>query len=123
MKSSFLLPVIGSVIAIGLGTTLARAAPAHIGAPLQTGRSGGDLILIGHHGGMTMGHAGMGHVMGAPRFGGPQAMHTMPFHGHAHHHHHRFISIGVPFYDDYGYDYSDSCWWSRRYHRWVCPEY
>lgn len=23
----------------------------------------------------------------------------------------------------YYYDYGPRCWWSRRYHRWVCPYY
>ena len=32
--------------------------------------------------------------------------------------HGRFF-FGGPIY----YNYSPSCWWSRRYHRWVCPYY
>jgi hypothetical protein len=47
------------------------------------------------------------------------------FHGGHLRHHNRSRSFG--YYDDYGYDdygYDDNgCWWSRRYHRWVCPHY
>jgi hypothetical protein len=46
------------------------------------------------------------------------------FHGGHLRHHHRSRSFG--YYGDYGYDdygYDDGCWWSQRYHRWVCPYY
>jgi hypothetical protein len=34
----------------------------------------------------------------------------------------RFYGGGYVVYPYY-YDYGPRCWWSRRYHRWVCPYY
>jgi hypothetical protein len=33
----------------------------------------------------------------------------------------RFYGGGYAY--PYYYDYGPRCWWSRRYHRWVCPYY
>jgi hypothetical protein len=48
------------------------------------------------------------------------------FHGGRFHHNHRRSRFSG-YYDDYGYDdygdYGYGCWWSPRYHRWVCPDY
>jgi hypothetical protein len=64
------------------------------------GFSGGHVGGMGH--GSRMG--GMGHIHGGHGFHG----------GHLRHHHRsRFFGYS----DDYG------CWWSQRYHRWVCPGY
>ena len=42
---------------------------------------------------------------------------------HLNHDHRRVFLVGVPYYDyPYDYAYADSdFWWSRRYHRWFCP--
>jgi hypothetical protein len=78
------------------------------------GHSGGFGFGGGHVGGMGYGSrmGSMGHIHGGQGFHG----------GHLRHHRR---SRSSDYNDDYGYDdygYDDNgCWWSQRYHRWVCP--
>lgn len=140
MSATSFLSVIASATTLALGGEAAVAAPTPYGTLKKVARPTVDLVTVAFHGGMGMGHAALGHAivghgmvghgMIAPRFSGPRIGHTMPFHAHNFHdhRHHRFFIVGVPYFYgyDYGYDYDynyDSCWWSRHYHRWVCPEY
>jgi hypothetical protein len=61
--------------------------------------------------GPHIGHAAMLHAYSSPHV------------HHLHHLHRRVFLVGVPYYDyPYDYAYADSdCRWSRRYHRWFCP--
>jgi hypothetical protein len=79
------------------------------------GHGGGFGYGGGYVGGMGYGSrmGGMGHIGGGHGFHG----------GHLRHHHRsRFGYYDDYGYDDYGYD-DNGCWWSQRYHRWVCPNY
>lgn len=72
-----------------------------------------------------MGHMSMGRMGHVGHFGPIGRRHAFGnrFNGH-HHRHNRFFFVGVPYFNDYYYDdYSDNCWWSRHYHRWVCSYY
>ena len=118
MRRNLLLTSISGVAALALFGASAVAAPGHLGA-----QSSASLVTLAHHGGGSMGM----HFSGAS---GPRMQYRSPgttFHAHnfpnGHHHHRRFFVAGVPYYD-YDYSYDDSnCWWSRRYHHWVCPSY
>jgi hypothetical protein len=84
------------------------------------GRGGFGGGHSGYVGGMGYGNrmGGMGHIRGDRGFRD----------GHLHRHNRsRFFGYGDYGYGDYGYDdygYDDNgCWWSQRYHRWVCPYY
>ncbi len=110
-------------------SAISAAANAH--GMIETVRFGGGGSHGGGFGGM---HAGGGfggfhggHFAGRPHFAGR----TVPGryagrHDHLHHRH-RFLFAGYPyFYYDDGYyddDYGGQCWWSGRYHHWVCPDY
>ncbi len=70
--------------------------------------------------------------MGGPRFAARSfgsrsrfSAHNSRYGRNFHHRHNRFFFAGYPYFDDdYDDDYYDSaCWWSGRYHRWVCPDY
>jgi hypothetical protein len=128
------------VLALSTTTSLAQASytgNSHLNAwssPLTLVRGGGGGGGGGHGGGMGGGGFGGGHVggmgssFGGGHVGGLGGVHvggmgghvgrvtgSHDFHGgHFHHfrHHARSRFFG---YDDYG------CYWSRRYHRWVCP--
>jgi hypothetical protein len=91
------------------------AAAAPLAVPgVKAAPGDGTLVetVRGHGGGH--GHASFGggrmafssHGSGARFFSG--------------HHRHGRAFVGYSSYGYYGYD---SCWWSRRYHRWVCPYY
>lgn len=119
----------------------AMASPIGSGANLATAGSQSPVVLVhggGGHGGSFGGasfHAGgirTGNFMGHSQFRGQalvrsnfSSMHHFD-HGHGHHHHRFFIAAYPYYYYDNGYyddDYGDDCWWSRRYHRWVCSDY
>ena len=127
MERKLLMSCLGSAIALCLCVSGAAAAPGHFGLAQQHApqpnlviptRSMGHMSMGGHMG--SMGHMGhIGHMSSVGHIGRFYA------HGSGHHHrHNRFFSVGAPYYDDYYYnDYSDDCWWSRRYHRWICSDY
>jgi hypothetical protein len=75
----------------------------------------------GHVGGMGYGYGYGSRMGGMGRIAGGHGFHG----GHFDHHHRRSRFSG--YYDDYGYDdygdYGSGCWWSPRYHRWICPNY
>lgn len=144
MERKLLMSCLGSAIALCLCVSGAAAAPGHFGLAEQHAPQGnlviparfmgGGMGGMGHMGGMG-GMGGMGHIGGMGHMGhmghighmGPVG-HMGRFHahdsGHHHHRHNRFFFVGAPYYDDYYYnDYSDDCWWSRRYHRWICSDY
>ena len=127
MRRKLLLTSIGGVGALALFAAGAVAAPGHFGAQSSAG-----LVTLARHGGGAMGmHFSGAGVRGpsmqfrsvGPRFARGATLHAHNFpHGH-HHGHRRFFVAGVPYYD-YDYSYGNSnCWWSRRYHHWVCPSY
>jgi hypothetical protein len=92
-----------AALTLGLETTAATAAPVQLG---QT-KSASTLVEQARVGG------------GGFRGGG---FHRGGFHAAHRFHHPRFsVFVGAPLYT-YNYAYSD-CWWSRRYHRWICPSY
>jgi len=124
MRRKLLLTSIGGVVALAPLAAGAVAAPGHFGA-----QSSASLVTLAHHGGGAMGMHFSGprgpsmQLRSVPRFSPRATFHAQNF-PHEHHHHHRhFFVAGVPYYD-YDYSYDDSnCWWSRRYHHWVCPSY
>lgn len=99
--------VAGKAQAQGIGAT-GMAAISTVAEP------GGLLTLVRRGGGM-----GSSHFSGSPRFAsGGRAFHGRRFHGGG-------AIFATPFYYyPYAYPYyaynDDDCWWSRRYHRWVC---
>jgi hypothetical protein len=128
----------GSIVTFGLVGALALALPTATSlAASYTGNSdleaqSSPLTLVrggggGGHGGMGGGGFGGGHVgaMGGS-FGGGHVG-SMGGHvgrmtgshgfdgGHFHHFRHHVRPRFFSGYDDYG------CYWSGRYHRWVCP--
>lgn len=140
MRAKSFFTSISCTIALALCSAVAIAAPTHLHALGQGGRLAGNLVILAAHGGFGMRHAMIGHpmmghpmighsmigrgVMG-PRFIGPRFAHRAPFHVHNFHHHHRhffFVGVPYPYYDDY-YNDDLNCWWSRRYHHWVCRGY
>jgi hypothetical protein len=125
MRRNLLLTSIGGVAALALFGASAVAAPGHLGA-----QSSASLVTLAHHGGGSMGMHFSGasgprmhfRSVGARYSSGP-TFHSHNFPHEHHHHHRRFFVAGVPYYDyDYSYDNSN-CWWSRRFHHWVCPSY
>lgn len=138
----------GGAIALAAAACAAVAAPVNLGAIHGVGGNHASLVPVAHmgggggfhgagfggiHGGFGgfHGHAMMAgprfsHAMGGPRFANRNFAFRSHFHDHGfRHHHHRFFFAGYPYiYNDYYYDdYDYGCWWSRRYHRWVCPSY
>ncbi len=152
-KPLLLIAAGGLAITVATGAANAYpAAQLHSGAqapsislaePVRSGGGGGGGNFGGSHGGGGFGgfHGGGGfrgggfpgggfrggHFAGRSRFadGGMGRLHGSHFHGHNHDHRHRFIFGGYPYfyYDNGFYDDDDSCLWSRRYRRWVCPDY
>jgi hypothetical protein len=115
---------------LNVGTTITATSTDPITIPVRFGGGGGA-----HGGGFGGFHGGafyagsLGHSQFGSRsaFAGRMLARSRFDHGHFHgrDHRHRFFFAGYPyFYDDYyDGDYGDSCWWSRRYHRWLCPDY
>jgi hypothetical protein len=143
MSRKHLLSFAGGAIMLAAAACAAVAAPLSPGAVPQLSGNYAALVPVhmggggGFHGGGFGGfHGGFGgfhgHAMGGPRFAsrgfGPRAHfngHNFRFAHDFRHRHNRFFFVGYPYYNDYYYDdYSNSaCWWSGRYHRWVCPDY
>ncbi len=113
----------------------ATAAPLDLGKAsgansirgiLQNVRSGGGHGIGGMHiGGMGIGGFHAAHFSGRPRIIGRS---IAGLHLDHHHRGHRFLFAGYPYvsFDDGYYDaadYGSACWWSGRYHHWVCPDY
>ncbi|MFA5958805.1 hypothetical protein [Hyphomicrobium sp.] len=93
----------------------------HGGGGFYGGGFGGGM----HGGGMHGAHFA-GHSLAQMRLANGRHFQNGHGHGHGHHHRHRFFIGGYPYfyYDDGFYDDDDdNCLWSRRYHRWVCPDY
>jgi hypothetical protein len=103
-------------LALVLSGCGALAYPRTLGGPQQLvsspARAAVDPVRFGGGHGFAGGH-GFG---GGRSFGGGYGFRGD--HGFHHGHHLRagFNGIGVPYYS---YD-DEGCWWSRRYHRWVC---
>jgi hypothetical protein len=118
MKCSFLLSsIVGATVLLLAGG--AWAAPQ----PLEglRGSTSPNMVTLVRHGGPMMGMHMHSPGVAGPHVGHPAMLHAYSSpHMHIHHlHHHRRVFVGVPYYD-----YADSdCWWSRRYHRWICPYY
>jgi hypothetical protein len=143
MSKQLLLAFAAGAITLAAAACAAVAAPLNPGSVPEFGGNHAGLVPVhmggggGFHGGGFGGfHGGFGsfhgHAMGGPHFAsrgfGPRAH----FYGHnshfAHdfrHRNNRFFFAGYPYYDDYYDDdyYDSACWWSGRYHRWVCPDY
>jgi len=117
---NFLLMSIGGAVVSSLFAISAVAAPGHLGTSFLSAR----LFTLALHGGGHMGMHSFSMHRAGPVVRGPSLYRGPMWHGqvHAHRHfrHRRFFVAGVPYYDYYN---DDSCWWSRRYHRWVCPSY
>jgi hypothetical protein len=79
---------------------------------VEVARYGGHMHM--HSAGIAGPHIGHAAMLDA---------YSSPHVHHLNHHHRRVFLVGVPYYD-YPYDYAyagSDCWWSRRYHRWFCP--
>lgn len=97
------------------GTARAQGVGATGMAAMSTAAEPGSLLTLVRRGGGM----GSGHFSGGGRSsGGGRAFHGHRFRGGG-------LIFGAPFYYPYAYPYyaygDDGCWWSRRYHRWVCP--
>jgi hypothetical protein len=124
MKCSFLLSGIVGAIALLL-TGGAWAASAPLTALQASAQSQPSPVALARYGGHMMGmHVHSAGIAG-PHIGHAAMLHaySSPHMHHLNHHHRRVFLVGVPYYDyPYDYAYADSdCWWSRRYHRWFCP--
>jgi hypothetical protein len=121
MKCSFLLSsIVGAVLLLAGG---AWAAAAPLPALQGSAQSQPSPVVVARHGGHMMGMHVHSAGIAAPHIAHAARLHAFrsPQVHHLHHHHRRFF-VGAPYYDyDYGYDLD--CWWSRRYHRWICPNY
>jgi hypothetical protein len=123
MERKLLLSCFGSAIALYLSTFAAAAAPGHFALAQQHS----PLVTQARMMGMPMGHMSMGHIGHLGHIGpvGSRYAYGHRFYGHGplhHHRHNRFFFVGVPYYDYYD-DYPGDCWWSPRYHRWICADY
>jgi len=134
MKGSIVTFGLVGALALALPTTTSLAQASYAGNSDLTA-AGSPLTLVrgggggggGHGGGMGGGSFGGGHVGGmGGSFGGGHVGSTgghlgrmAGSHGfdggHFHHFRHHARSRFFSGYDDYG------CYWTRRYHRWVCP--
>lgn len=110
MKATILTVAAIGAIAVMYGSGPAQAGPipntAGDGLVHQVHRGGGGGHGGGGHGARSGGHGGGGHAI---RGGGHRGGHALRRHG------------GGSYYSGYGSYYSDSCWYSRRHHTWVCP--
>ncbi|WP_144061236.1 hypothetical protein [Hyphomicrobium denitrificans] len=130
MERKLLMSCFGSAIALCLSTFAAAAAPSHFGLAQQQHAAQNNLVIPARMMGMPMGHMSMGHMGHMGHIGhigpmGPRHAFGHRFYGHGslhHHRHSRFFFVGVPYYDYYD-DYPGDCWWSPRYHRWICADY
>ncbi len=120
MKRTFLASSLVGAIALLLAGS-AGAASGPFGAFQRLAQLSPSQITLARHGGMGI-HMHSAGIAG-PRISHGPMLHAFssPHVHHLHHHHRRFFLVGVPYYD-YAYDDSD-CYWSRRYHRWICPNY
>ena len=100
MKIRYLTLAIGA-LALGSSSDTLLAAPFHPGLDGKPHIGGLGVIeaKMGHPN-MRMGHAAFGH--------------------HFRHNHRSAFFFSAPYF---AYDDSNDCWWSRRYHRWVCSSY
>ena len=126
--------VLGGVFATLVWSSApALAAPGGLGSASASSVPG--VVLVHGHGfGGGFGHFG-GHWGGAPHFSSHFGHGPLAFGGnwghHGHHFHHGYPFIfyggGYPYYDDYSYDDyyadTDACYYSRRLHARVCPDY
>ena len=119
MKRTLLLSsMIGAAVLLLAGAAGAASVP--LGA-LQKFAQSPSQITLARHGGAMMGMHMHSATIAGPRISHGPMLHaySAPHVHHLHHHHRRFFVVGVPYYD-YAYD---DCYWSRRYHRWICPYY
>ena len=132
MKGSIVTLGFVGALALALPTTTSLAQASYTGnsdlraesSPLTLVRGGGG---GGHGGGLGGGGFGGGHVGGLGGSFGGGHVGSLGGHvgrmagshgfdgGHFHHFRHHARSRFFSGYDDYG------CYWSRPYHRWVCP--
>jgi hypothetical protein len=122
MKHGLITSGLVATFALALSTAAAIAQPVIFGGSPQQPLSAvsSPLMLVhgggGHGSGFSGGHGSAGGHMGFSRGGGR----SFAFSGIRHDHRGRgFAGSG---YDGY-YGYEDGCWFSRRYGRWVCPNY
>ena len=118
------MPLSSTALAIMLLlATTAEAATGSFGSVQKSAQSTPGPITLARHGGSTMGmHMRSAGPVAGPHISRGPALHaySAPHMHHLHHHHRRFFFAGVP-YNSYAYD--PDCYWSRRYHRWICPSY
>lgn len=120
MKGSIVTLGFVGALALALPTTTSLAQASYTGnsdlraesSPLTLVRGGGG---GGHGGGLGGGGFGGGHVGSLGGHVGHMAGSHGFDSGHFHHFRHHARSRFFSGYDDYG------CYWSRPYHRWVCP--
>ena len=120
MKRTLLLSsMIGAAVLLLAGAAGAASVP--LGALQRFVQSSPSQITLARHGGAMMGMHMHSATIAGPRISHGPMLHaySAPHVHHLHHHHRRFFVVGVPYYD-YAYD---DCYWSRRYHRWICPYY
>src|SRR5262245_14412293 len=106
----------GLVGAIALALTTAATLPALAGNPgnsqqLSASAATGPLILVRGRGGGGHGMGGGGHGGG---FGGGGHGFGSGHGGAGHGFHRRHFRSGFSGFDD------GNCWWSARYHQWLC---
>lgn len=121
MRKSIMTFATVAVVALMYGSGIAKAGPMPgIPGTIDFANADGDALIQrvrGGHGGHG-GHGGRGGSHGFGHRGGGHAFaHRGGGHGfiRRHRHHGNFFAYGSPYYSD--------CWYSRRYHRWVCPYY
>ena len=122
MQRMFVRVVAVGGLALMYGSSLAtaEAVSSPIGELVDATKADSTIVHMiksGHGGGHSSGYSSGPHASSPMAFG---AAASMGSHHHHHHHHHGRVFVGSGFYPYY--DYND-CWWSRRYHRWVCPYY
>lgn len=117
MRRTFLLSsFVGTIILLLAGSAGAASGP--FGTLQKLAQSSPSQITLARHGGMGM-HVHSGGMAGPHISHGPMLHAFRSPHVHQLHRHHRRFFVGVPYYA-----YADSdCYWSRRYHRWICPSY
>ena len=102
-----------AAVAVALTYGFAVAAPSPVGALLGSAKIG-ESFLQQMRGSHSSSHSSGSHARSSMAFSAAASM------GRHHHHHHGRVFVGSGFYSYYD---NDDCWWSRRYHRWVCPYY
>jgi len=106
----------GLALMYGSSLATAGAVSSPIGELVDATKADSTIVhmIKSGHGG---GHSSGPHASGPMAFGAAASMGS--HHHHVRHHHGR-VFVGSGFYPYY--DYND-CWWSRRYHRRMCPYY